>query len=61
MPLGDRWRDADASEALKLQWPVPDDADSVARDKKEDHGSPRRSRSAAVDAGVYWFTYTKTR
>jgi hypothetical protein len=53
MPLGDRWRDADASEALQLQWPVPDDTeDDVARDEKEDHGSPRRSCSAAVSAGV---------
>jgi hypothetical protein len=29
--------------ALKLQWPVPDDAvDIVARGAKEDHGSPQR-------------------
>ena len=41
MPLGDRWRDADASEPLKLQRPVPDDAlDIVARGEKEDLGSP---------------------
>ena len=41
MPPGDRWRDADATEALKLQRPVPDDAlDIVARGEKEDHGSP---------------------
>ena len=53
MPLGDRWRDADAPEAVKLQWPVPDDAvDTAARVGKEDHGSPRRSGSAATIAGV---------
>ena len=51
MPPGDRWRDADATEALKLQRPVPDDAeDIVARDEKEDRGSPQRSCSAAVRA-----------
>ena len=41
MLLGDRWRDADASEALKLQSPGSDDAvDIVARGEKEDRGSP---------------------
>ena len=53
MPLRDRWRDADASEALKLQWSVPDDdADIVARGEKEDHGSAQRRCSTAVSAGV---------
>jgi hypothetical protein len=43
MPLGRRWRDAVASEALKLQWPVPDDAlNIVLCDEKEDYGSPQR-------------------
>jgi hypothetical protein len=53
MPLGGLWLDAGASEAVKLRWPVPDDAmDIVARDEKKNHGSPGRSCSAAVSAGV---------
>jgi hypothetical protein len=30
--------------------------DIVPRGDKEDHGSPRRTRSAAVSAGVHWFS-----
>jgi hypothetical protein len=45
MPLGDRWRDADASEALKLQQPatenVKEDAVRLAAALSEILGSLR--------------------